>query len=240
VSPQGHSARAVHPSPITVSVKPALLIACAAVATAASFAPVAAAPAQTFPSHWRSATDGPVTLVNSEIVSDTTLWFVTMAPGWHVTMGPGGLLYDPRYFAESRFEAEMEFFIFPNASNEELGIFLGGRDLDGAQRSYTAFVVRRDGSTAVIRRSGTTETMVQPWTHSAAVRGPDNTGRNVLRVAMDSAGVHFLVNGTPVGTWPRADLALDGQFGFRIGRRVNAHITRLDVLHKLGPVPAGR
>lgn len=196
--------------------------------------------AQNFPTHWKVAADAPVTLVNSEIVSDSTLWFVTMAPGWHVTMGPGGLLYDPRYFAEGRFQMEMEFFILPNAANDEVGFFLGGSDLDGAQRTYTAFVVRRDGSTAVIRRAGPLETMVQPWTHSPAVRPPEQTGRNVLRVAMDSAGVHFLVNDTRVGSWRRSQLALDGHFGFRIGRQVNAHITRLDALHKLGPIPAGR
>jgi hypothetical protein len=57
---------------------------------------------------------------------------------------------------------------------------------------------------------------------------------------MDSAGVHFDVNGTRVRTWPRTELAIDGAFGFRVGKRVNLHATRLDVTHQLAPVPPGR
>jgi len=179
-------------------------------------------------------------MINSETVSDTTLWFVSMAPGWHITMGPGGLLYDQRYFAEGRFNAEVEFFIFPNAPNAEIGLFLGGKDLDSPRKAYTAFVIRRDGSASVMRYGDGRESMLMPWTTTAAVVPPERSGRNVVRVAMDSAGVHFDVNGTRIRTWPRTELAIDGTFGFRVGKRVNFHATRLDVTHRLAPVPPGR
>lgn len=188
------------------------------------------------PPHWKVTPDAPVTMINSEVVSDTTLWFVSMAPGWHITMGPGGLLHDPRYFAEGRFDAEVEFFIFPNAPNAEIGLFLGGRNLDAASRSWTAFVIRRDGSAAVMRRESGADTMLLPWTSAPSVVAPEQSGRNVVRVAMDSAGVHFSVNGARIHSWPHGALSLDGGFGFRVGKRVNLHATRLDVTHKLAPV----
>jgi hypothetical protein len=192
------------------------------------------------PPHWKVAVDAPIRMINTESVSDSTLWFTSMAPGWHVTMGPGGVLYDARHVADGRFDTELEFFIFPNASNEEIGVFLGGKDLDGAAKSYVAFVVRRDGSAAVLKRSGRSETAVMPWTPSPAVVSPEKSGKNLIRIAMDSAGVHFLVNGTRLGTWPRADLMLDGHFGMRIGKLVNAHVSRLDMLHRLAPIPRGK
>lgn len=207
---------------------------------AATLAAASHAQQQTPPS-WRVAPDQPVRMLNAAVVSDSTLWFVTMAPGWHVTMGPGGALYDPRYIAEGRFDAETEFFIFPNAANAGTGLFLGGRDLDGANRTYTAFEVRRDGSYGVFRhtRQGT-ETIV-PWTTHAVVNGPEkNGGKNAVRVSMDSAGVHLTVNGTRLRSWPHGELSLDGQFGLRVGRLVNQHVTRLDLAHRLAPVPSGR
>jgi hypothetical protein len=136
--------------------------------------------------------------------------------------------------------SEVEFFIFPNAPNAEIGLFLGGRDLDTPRKAYTAFVIRRDGSAAVMRHDGGRDTMVLPWPATPAVIAPENGGKNVVRVSMDSAGVHFAVNGTTVRSWPRAGLAIDGAFGFRVGKRVNLHATRLDVTHRLAPVPAGR
>ena len=36
---------------------------------------------------------------------------------------------------------------------------------------------------------------------------------------------------------PRSELNLDGQFGFRVGKDLNLHASRLDVTHRLAPVP---
>jgi hypothetical protein len=91
-----------------------------------------------------------------------------------------------------------------------------------------------------MKYAGGRESPVMPWTTTPAIVPPERSGRNVVRVAMDSAGVHFDVNGSRIGTWPRTKLALDGAFGFRVGKRVNLHATRLDVTHRLAPVPPGR
>jgi hypothetical protein len=57
--------------------------------------------------------------------------FVTMAPGWHVTTGPAALLYHPDYRTKNmdNFAVEAEIFLFPGTSQEEYGIFIGGKNL---------------------------------------------------------------------------------------------------------------
>lgn len=200
------------------------------------------------PEHWIVAHDstGPVPI--GDAASDSTVWFVSMAPGWHVTTGPASILFDPRRIADGRYDVEFEFHLFPKSSNNEAGLFIGGAFPRGPNRAYTAFVIRADGSVAVVRRVGalhslsTRETFLHPWTPMPAVAKPvgDETGRNTLRVAMDSAGVHFSVNGTPVRSWKHGELQVIGAYGIRMGRDVNVHVTRLDVLQRLAPIPAGQ
>jgi hypothetical protein len=47
--------------------------------------------------------------------------------------------------------------------------------------------------------------------------------------------VHFTVDGVRAATLSRGDLVLDGLIGFRVGARVNLHITTLDITHRLAP-----
>ncbi len=192
------------------------------------------------PDHWQVVRD-PASSAATSAASDS-VFFVSMAPGWHVTMGPGAVLFDPRRIADGRFEVEFEFHLFPGSSNAAAGFFVGGRDLSGAGQRYTAFVIRADGSAAVMVRDGARDTARLPWTPVSAIATPSGnaTGRNVLRLAMDSAGVHFTVNARPVHSFAHGELALDGHFGLRVGRDVNVHVTRLDLLQRLAPVPAGK
>lgn len=52
--------------------------------------------------------------------------------------------------------------------------------------------------------------------------------------------VRMFVNGTRVGAWPRRTLAVDGTYGFRIGKGTNLHITNLDPTRRHVPFPAPR
>ena len=75
------------------------------------------------PKTWRWRTDTPVQLATAtDRIQDSTLAFVEMPPGWHVTMGPGGVLFDPRYFADGAYSIESNIFHFPNSSNAEYGL----------------------------------------------------------------------------------------------------------------------
>ena len=190
------------------------------------------------PSDWRWRTDDPATLVQGQDVAANSWRFVAMPPGWHVTTGPGALLYQPDYQGKGNFSVEAEIFLFPGDSREEYGVFLGGRDLAPEQSpSYVAFVARRDGKAAVLRRGGTSP--VVDWkTNGAVLPHPGkDTVKNVLRVDVNAMDVVFSANGKDVITLPRAGLNLEGSFGFRIGANMNVHASRLDITHRLAPVP---
>jgi hypothetical protein len=196
------------------------------------------------PPGWRWALDAPARLFNGGtfIPGDTLFDFVHMAPGWHVTMGPGAALYDPRERAEGRFVVTGEMILFPNASNAEYGVFLGGQGLDGAAKEWFAFVVRADGSAAVMHRAGAETHLVMPWTRHEAVKPkPDGaTVTNTVQVRAEPDSVRFLVNGQRITAFPRAALKVDGPFGWRMGQGVNLHATNLDVTRRLAPFPAPR
>jgi hypothetical protein len=190
------------------------------------------------PSDWRWRTDDPATLVQGQDLPANGWRFVAMPPGWHITTGPGALLYHPDYQGRGNFSVEAEVFLFPGTSQEEYGVFLGGRDLEPtASPSYIAFVARRDGRAAVIRRGGTSP--IVDWkTNDAVLPHPGaDTVKNVFRVDVNPGDVVFSANGKTVITLPRAGLNLDGLFGFRIGAGMNIHASRLDVTHRLAPLP---
>jgi hypothetical protein len=196
------------------------------------------------PPGWKWALDKPAKLQTAGRFEpvDSLFEFVHMAPGWHITMGPGAALFDPRERAEGRFIVTGELILFPNASNSEYGIFVGGQSLEGANKQWYAFVVRRDGSAAVMHRAGAETHMVMPWTTHAAVkpRPDDKTITNVVQVRAEPDSVRFLVNGERITALPRAGLELDGLFGFRMGEGVNLHATNLDLTRRLAPYPGPR
>lgn len=188
---------------------------------------LAAAPAlsaQAAPPGWRVALDGGQ-------AADSTVTFQTMAPGWHLTMGPGGVVYDPRHSASGRFSVEAEIFLFPGTSSEGYGIFVGGTAADDGQPAFTAFLLRRDGSAAVIRVDESGRTIYSAWQqHDAITPGAaEEPVRNVLRVDAERDSVRFRVNDSLVATVSRNEVPVDGAFGFRVGQGINLHASTLSV-----------
>ena len=190
------------------------------------------------PADWKWRLDDVGKVVEEAELKANETRFVAMPPGWHVTTGPAALLYHPDYQAKGNFSVEAEIFLFPGDSQAEYGIFLGGKGLTPAERpSYTAFVTRRDGRGAI--RRGTGEPIID-WTANDAIvphPGTEGAAKNILRVDAGATEIVFTANGKPVAKIPRASTNLDGHFGFRIGKGINIHASRLDVTHKLAPVP---
>ena len=191
------------------------------------------------PTDWRWRSDGPVKLVTGEKIPPDGLAFVAMPPGWHITTGPGTLLFQPEYTAKGNFSLESEIFLFAGTSQEEYGIFAGGSGIEpqGGSPAYVAFVARRDGQIAVLARTAKGVEPLVPWRRDDAAvpqAGPDNV-KNILKVDAGPKDVVFSLNGKPVATLPRASTRVEGLFGFRVGRNVNLHISRLDLTLKLAP-----
>jgi hypothetical protein len=188
---------------------------------------------------WRQDSDAPIA---TGLQMKPGEWaFVQMPPGWHVTTGPGVLLYPAANGdAGGHFSLESEVFLFPGTSQEEYGVFLGGQSVDTSPTpDYIAFVLRRDGQAAALRRRGGQTTALAPWQAHAAIlpgKAGEDPVKNVLKVDLDPAAASLWVNGQKVLSVPRADLATDGRVGFRIGKDMNLHITTFNVTRKMAPV----
>jgi hypothetical protein len=194
---------------------------------------------QKTPADWKWRTDTPGSVTESLDRKGDAMTFVAMPPGWHVTTGPAALLYHPDYQTRNteNFSVEAEIFLFEGTSQDEYGIFIAGKNLTPAERpSYLAFVARRDGM-GMIRR-GTGEPIVAWKANDAILPHPGKeTVKNILRVEAGPTDIVFSANGKEVARVPREGLNLDGNFGFRLGKDINVHAARLDVTHKLAPVP---
>lgn len=186
------------------------------------------------PAGWRLLVDGAVR---------DTVHYVQMPPGWHITTGPGALLFDPAYQASGRFAVEAEIFLFPGTSESGYGVFVGGTALDGPGASYLAYVARRDGSVRLEQvRAGARQALLD-WTRAESIKpsqGMEEPVRNVLRLSVERDSIVLEANGSRVTALPRADLSVDGVFGFRAGPDVNLHASRLDHTRRLAPVPAAK
>lgn len=191
---------------------------------------------------WRTVTDRPAQVTTEATIPADGWRFTQMAPGWHITTRPGAVMFDPAARAAGRYVVESVQILFPGSSQSGSGVMLGGTDLEGSNPAYIAFLVRGDGSAAIERRSGGSTALLAPWMPVPAARPQvgNATASNTLRVAVDTDSVRFTVNGQPAATLARAGLALDGLVGFRTGDNMNLHVTTLDIMHRLAPVPAPR
>lgn len=192
------------------------------------------------PTDWKWRTDAPATVRDTDKGLAADQWFyVGMPPGWHVTTGPGVILHHPSHTPTLNYRVQSQIFLFPGDSTEEYGVFIGGKALDGATPSYTAFVARRDGQTAVITRSGTSSTVVVPWASSGAalVGTTEGAAKNIFTVEVGPKDVVFSVNGKEATKVARTQVQAEGQVGLRVGARMNMHVSTFDLTHMLAPIP---
>lgn len=162
--------------------------------------------------------------------ADTTS-FVQMTPGFHVTTGPGTIMWNADSTARGTFSVEGGIFLFPtNGRDQEgYGVFIGGADLAGAGQRYTYFLLRNDGKFLVKQRVGEKTTTLKDWTDLPAIKrqaGADAM-RNDLRIEAGAETVRFLVNGTEAVSLPRAQVRPDGVFGLRLNHAINAHVVHI-------------
>ena len=112
--------------------------------------------------------------------------FVTMAPGYHVTLGPATILYRKTDRANGPFHTLATFHQMKKLEHSEgYGLFMGGQSLDGKDQKYTYFLVRDDGKYLIKRRDGEKTTEVtKGWTAHPAVKKGDAEGRatNLLEI----------------------------------------------------------
>lgn len=217
-------------------------IACAALfVIAGSTALLPAMQLQT-PTAWKWRADSPVTVTDTDKGLTPDKWyFVGMPPGWHITTSPGVVIYNPAFTTSHLFRVESQAFLFPGTNQDEYGVFIGGKDLDqpSTTPSYTAFVARRDGRIAVLKRVGATTTTLVDWKTNDAVipQAGTEAAKNTFLVNVTADEVIFSVNDKEVARVSRAQVTSGGLFGLRAGANINAHVSILNATMVLAPAP---
>jgi hypothetical protein len=178
----------------------------------------------TLPTGWMARVDGGAPL--------TKVKFETMPPGWHITLGPAAIFYQPADTSSGSAHSLALLHLFPGATHpESFGMFLGGQDLQGANQSYTYFLIRGDGKFMIKRRKGDATTKVVDWTANTAVKAADSTGHssNELSVLVKDGKVSFMANGKEVYSANAADVDTKGVVGVRINHNLSIHLEKLQV-----------
>jgi hypothetical protein len=193
------------------------------------------------PTDWKWRTDAPVTVTDARDPGADQWYYVGMPPGWHVTTKPGVVLYNPAHQGRGNFTLQSEIFLFPGDNQEEYGIFLGGQSLEQTSTAptYIAFVARRDGKVAILRRTGSTTTPVVDWKDTTAVvpQAGAEAMKNVFKVDVGPVDIVFTANDKEVARTPRAGVNIDGAVGLRVGPSLNMHVSTFDVTYRLAPAP---
>jgi hypothetical protein len=163
-----------------------------------------------------------------------SLAFAQMTPGFHITSGPGVILWHPDSSAKGNFTIASSIFLFPTdgRDREGYGVFVGGQELAGAAQRYTYFLLRNDGRFLVKQRVGDKTVTLKDWTYLTAIKlvspkTPYDAKQNELTVVAGPETVTFSVNGVTAVTLPRAQVSPDGIFGLRVNHALSLHVTKV-------------
>lgn len=165
----------------------------------------------------------------------------------HATTGPQGIFWNAANKASGDYTVKAAFrepkYMALNDHPHPYGIFIGGNDLDGDQASFLycaaygngMFIVRGFGPGGVAFQMNGRRGEANPAVHTAAANGEPVTQEIAVSVKGDK--VECAVNGTVVGSYPKADLVMagklkstDGHFGIRMGHNTEAVVTGLTMV----------
>jgi hypothetical protein len=159
--------------------------------------------------------------------------FMAMGKGFHAINPQAAVYWHPANTAKGAYTVKGTFTLNePSNHNNYYGLTFGGSSLEGPAQAYVYFLIAQDGSFLVKRRAGDAKTDdVMAKTPHAAIKKPDATGKsiNVLEVRVLADKVDYAVNGTVVGSSPKAGLTTDGTWGIRVNHLLNVSIDDIGV-----------
>ena len=140
----------------------------------------------------------------------TSIRYAANGASWEVTTGPAHVIFAPGDTASGTYTASATFDQLETPRHPEAyGLFVGGRDLESPNRSYTYFLVRGNGQFLVKSREGAKTKDVIAWTASPAVPRADSAGRGSYRLAVRVGAPIFAVP----SVLDQAGLGTDGGLG---------------------------
>jgi len=171
-------------------------------------------------------------------ISDAKL--VKMGPGMHVTTGPSATYWNPANTASGTYTVKAKFseakYMNLNDHPHPYGIMIAGNDLGTANQSFLycaaygngSFIVRGFGPASFRMNGGRGE--MNAAVNKAA--GKDQPVTQEIAVTVKPDVVECAINGTVVGSYPKADLvtagklkSTDGVYGLRFGHNTDAHVS---------------
>lgn len=161
--------------------------------------------------------------------------FVTMEPGYHLTLGPATILYRKSDRANGPFHTLATFNQMKKLEHAEgYGLFMGGQALDGKGQQYTYFLVRDDGTYLIKRRDGDkTSEVTRGWTAHSAVKKGNAEGKTTNLLEIDAkqnpSKIDFKVNGQTVYTADAASTSVKGIVGLRANHNLDLHVEGFDL-----------
>jgi hypothetical protein len=158
--------------------------------------------------------------------------YMASGDGWDVTTGPSHILWSPEHSASGAYSVSARFEQLERPRHPEAyGVFIGGRDLDGANQAYTYFLVRGTGEAFAQRRDGANLTRLAAWASNPAVPAADEAGRQTynLRVQVGADSVRFFVNDAQALAVAAADAPANGVAGLRINHNLRLRVTPLQI-----------
>ena len=179
------------------------------------------------PKGWKLRVDRSTSATDPDAAGN--IQFMAMGSTFHAVNPQAAVYWNPANTITGAYTLKGTFtLVKPSDHTNYYGLIFGGRDLDNAKQNYTYFLVAQDGTWLVKRRNGDAATEnVLPKTANDAVKKPDASGKSVnaleVRVAADK--VDYVVNGTVVGSSPKAQVAnTDGIYGLRVNHALEVHI----------------
>ena len=160
-----------------------------------------------------------------------TIKFMQMGGGFHAVNPAAAVYWNPANTASGHYTVKGTFTLLkPSGHTNYYGLVFGGSDLEGAKQSYTYFLVAQDGTWLVKKRTGDSATdNVLPKTANDAVKKPGADGKstNALEVRVGADKIDYVVNGTVVGSSPKAGMKTDGTYGIRVNHLLEVQIDGL-------------
>ena len=158
--------------------------------------------------------------------------YAVSGSGWDITTGPAHILYRLADSASGAYTATatIEQLAAP-AHPEAYGVFVGGKNLDGAGQQYLYFLARGTGEMMAKVRDGGQTRNVLAWQKHSAVPVANASGQASYRLGIQIAGdsVRFLVNGQRAAAVAAAGLPTSGVYGLRINHNLHVRATPVAV-----------
>jgi hypothetical protein len=150
----------------------------------------------------------------------------------HAITPQAAVFWNPANTASGNYTLKGTFTLMkPSGHTNYYGLVFGGSNLDGANQSYTYFLVAQDGTWLVKKREGEVASDVIKKTPNDAVKKPGADGKstNALEVRVGADKIDYVVNGTVVQSAPKAGVKTDGVYGIRVNHLLDVQVDGLAV-----------